>query len=177
MSIVGSKFYILVIDVICIMRVYALYGFNRRVLLLLSILTAVEIAVGVYCVVRITDHGNTPPVPKNDLSAWYGCGLPFTPTTREMIKMYIVTWIFGTGTAATFFTLTVYKLKGSISDERGKIKCHIMKDSSLVPPLLIVFIRDGALNFLLSVSLLPLCIVDTDACCLQELWPFFAWVA
>ena len=47
---------------------------------------------------------------------------------------------------ANFFLLTVFRLKASLVDETGALKIHLMKYKS---PLLVAFVRDGALGFLM----------------------------
>jgi hypothetical protein len=50
------------------------------------------------------------------------------------------------GPEANFFLLTVFRLKASLVDETGAVKIHLMKYKS---PLLVAFVRDGALGFLM----------------------------
>ncbi|KAJ2912330.1 hypothetical protein MD484_g8080, partial [Candolleomyces efflorescens] len=45
LAMVGSKFYVAVIDIICVTRIFALYGRNRKILALLALTSIVDVAV------------------------------------------------------------------------------------------------------------------------------------
>ncbi|KAJ2911658.1 hypothetical protein MD484_g8757, partial [Candolleomyces efflorescens] len=111
----------------------------------------VESAVGFYAVYRITHHSaDEPRPPRSPLSSRYGCGFLQTPMTDDMVKMYIVTGLLGFANAANFFLLTVFRLKASLVDETGALKIHLLKYKS---PLLVSFVRDGALGFLMLATM------------------------
>ncbi|KAJ2912331.1 hypothetical protein MD484_g8081, partial [Candolleomyces efflorescens] len=148
MSMIGSKFYVAVIDIICITRVFGLYGHNRKIFALLAVTSIVDVAVGLFCVRQVTLFPGPVP-PKNELSKRYGCPFLLDPVSKEMVRWYIVTWILTLGNATVFLLFTLYKLKDSMKDEFGNARFNILKDRSLISPFLVAFVRDGALCFLL----------------------------
>lgn len=50
--------------------------------------------------------------------------------------------------------MTIFKIKDSLKDDEGRIRYEVIKDWSFVHPLLSVLIVDGALAFLMYVSII-----------------------
>ncbi|KAJ2914000.1 hypothetical protein MD484_g6423, partial [Candolleomyces efflorescens] len=149
-SIIGSKVSVLVIDVICTMRIYALYGRDRKLLWFLIVISIAESIIGLYCVIRVTDFAGIPPPPKSELSKRFGCPLLGAPVSADMRKWYIVTWVFSTGNASVFFLLQAFKLKDSLKDENGNVRFEYLRHKAFVSPILVAFVKDGTLNFLMQ---------------------------
>ncbi|KAJ2913009.1 hypothetical protein MD484_g7403, partial [Candolleomyces efflorescens] len=68
--------------------------------------------------------------------------------------MYVVTWITSTGNSILFLLLTLFKLKTSVAnaDPEGLSRIRYdkrLRDKTVVSPLLVTFVRDGASNFLI----------------------------
>ncbi|RXW20652.1 hypothetical protein EST38_g5212 [Candolleomyces aberdarensis] len=148
-SIVGSKLSVLVIDVICTMRIYALYGRDRKVLWFLIFISIAESIIGLYCVIKVTDFAGIPPPPKSELSKKFGCPMLGAPVSADMKKWYIVTWVFSTGNAIVFFLFQVFRLNSSLKDGNGNVRFEYLKHKTFVSPILVAFVKDGTLNFLM----------------------------
>jgi hypothetical protein len=50
---------------------------------------------------------------------------------------------------ATFFFMTLFKLRDSLKDGHGKIRYDLLRNWSFVHPLFAILVVDGALVFLL----------------------------
>ncbi|KAJ2925928.1 hypothetical protein H1R20_g11165, partial [Candolleomyces eurysporus] len=108
-----------------------------------------ESIIGLYCVIKVTAFEGIPPSPKSELSKRFGCAMLGTPVSADMKKWYIVTC---TGNAIVFFLFQVFRLNSSLKDENGNVRFEYLKHKTFVSPILVAFVKDGTLNFLIIVG-------------------------
>ncbi|KAJ2912925.1 hypothetical protein MD484_g7483, partial [Candolleomyces efflorescens] len=183
LSLLGSKLCTFITDLICIVRIYALYGRNKKVLGILSFFCAFDLALGTYAVYEITNFRKSPSPPRLQIPGEYGCFGMFEPSVSGLHRrLYYVAWILSTGNAVIFFLFTVFRLVRSLTDQEGSISYRSLKNRQFVSPLLVAFVRDGASVFLglvviLSISLF--CAIYRDSFYYGLAWPWlyavFSW--
>lgn len=149
MTLLGTQLYLILVDVICIMRLFALYDRDMRVFALMMFTTAVEVGAGYYAVYRVTSfHGAMDP-PRSELSDRYGCGFLLSPVTDDMLKIYTVKMSLSAANAVLFLVLSLYKLRSQMRLRQvGNENRSIWKGRFGMSPLVIAFVRDGALGYL-----------------------------
>ncbi|KAF6745802.1 hypothetical protein DFP72DRAFT_924266 [Ephemerocybe angulata] len=146
----GNQLYLIIVDIICIMRIFALYNRNLKILALTMTATAVELGAGYYAVWRVTGFNGAQDPPRSELSDRYGCGFLLAPMTKDMLKMYTFKMSLSAANAVLFLVLSLYKLKSQLRLRRirtdGDKKAGWIGQLESLSPLLVAFVRDGALT-------------------------------
>ncbi|KAF6765557.1 hypothetical protein DFP72DRAFT_868098 [Ephemerocybe angulata] len=153
-SMLGDVYFV-IIDIVCIIRVYALWERSNKVLALFSSLCTVEIALAFYASWRATEFKGAPNPPKNELSDRYGCGFLLAPFTgSSAMVIYIASWSVPprlSNYPALFFVLSVIRIRYHLRGGLEAPKSGLWKGSSYASPMARAFMKDGALGFLQSV--------------------------
>ncbi|KAF6751814.1 hypothetical protein DFP72DRAFT_906255 [Ephemerocybe angulata] len=152
LTLAGNQLYLIIVDIICIMRIFALYNRNLKILALTMTATAVELGAGYYAVWRVTGFNGAQDPPRSELSDRYGCGFLLAPMTKDMLKMYAFKMSLSAANAVLFLVLSLYKLKSQLRLRRirtdGDKKAGWIGQLEFLSPLLVAFVRDGALSYL-----------------------------
>ncbi|KAF6742684.1 hypothetical protein DFP72DRAFT_937659 [Ephemerocybe angulata] len=139
--------YFVIIDIICVMRIYALYERSIKVLVPLSALSMVETGIGFYAGWQSTQFEGAPDVPKNELSTKYGCGFILAPNTGNR-SLYIASLSVTMLLNFSFFLASVLKLRMYVKDESGMVDYRRWWSRSYASPMMKAFMKDGAVSFL-----------------------------
>ncbi|CAA7267520.1 unnamed protein product [Cyclocybe aegerita] len=132
------------VNVIFVMRVHALYHRSRKVLLFFAILCLAEFGVEFYIswVVSQETARTTFPGP---LPGWRGClTLPVSVRIHSLAA-----WTLCAAVGFVFFAFSMWKFKDSLTDDSGSVRLDFLKDQRYFSPVLTVFMRDGAMFFLM----------------------------
>ncbi|KAJ2912443.1 hypothetical protein MD484_g7975, partial [Candolleomyces efflorescens] len=185
MSLIGSKLCTLITDLICIVRIYALYARDKKVLGILVFFCALDLGLGTYAVYEITNFSNSSTSPRGQVPNMngYGCvGLIEPAQSGRPRNLYYVAWILSTGNAVVFFLFTVFKLGRSVYDQGGSVNYRTLRDKKMISPLLVAFVRDGALAFLALIGILSIssfCAIYRGSFYYGPAWPWlyamFSW--
>ncbi|KAF6746024.1 hypothetical protein DFP72DRAFT_923989 [Ephemerocybe angulata] len=149
MTLLGTQLYLILVDVICIMRLFALYDRDMRVFALMMFHhrryepNYFEVGAGYYAVYRVTSfHGAMDP-PRSELSDRYGCGFLLSPVTDDMLKIYTVKMSLSAANAVLFLVLSLYKLRSQMRLRQvGNENRSIWMGRFGMSPLVIAFVRD-----------------------------------
>ncbi|KAJ2919100.1 hypothetical protein MD484_g1327, partial [Candolleomyces efflorescens] len=151
MSLAGSKFCVVVIDTICIIRIYALYESNKKVLAVLVSIALCEFTFGFYAIWQLTEFETAAPRSSDPLLARAGCLTLAAEVTPLKLRMYLANCVFTTANSGLYFLLSLYKLRVYLVDRSsGRVRLPLLMKMSVISPLLRAFFRDAALTFLLA---------------------------
>ncbi|KAJ2915210.1 hypothetical protein MD484_g5190, partial [Candolleomyces efflorescens] len=137
----GTFFSGVILNVIFILRIYALYARSRRVLVIFVVLYLIELAFELYTISwtgkDVINNVIPPPVPM-----WHGCLTRVHDSRRTLLA-----WIPAIVGSFIFFVATMMRFKESITNPNGE-RVNILNDWSYVSPMIMVFFRDGAFYFI-----------------------------
>ncbi|KAF6755189.1 hypothetical protein DFP72DRAFT_897436 [Ephemerocybe angulata] len=143
-SMLGDVYFV-IIDIICIIRVYALWERSNKAYALHISSQPVEIALAFYASWHATEFKGAPNPPKNELSDRYGCGFLLAPFTGSSA---LVIYIASCNYPALFFVLSVIRIRYHLRGGLEAPKSGLWKGSSYASPMARAFMKDGALGFL-----------------------------
>ncbi|KAJ2914134.1 hypothetical protein MD484_g6291, partial [Candolleomyces efflorescens] len=146
----AGKLSMTAVDVISILRVYALYGKNRKVLAFLIVMELCNSSFGFYALWRLTDFSEVPLPPRNELSKRFGCITLATANTKGKINIFMATWVI-----TMYFGFTLFKLKAYLIGNNGRIQYRKLRDGKVFSPLMTAFFSDGASAFMFELFNVP----------------------
>ncbi|KAF5313735.1 hypothetical protein D9611_010093 [Ephemerocybe angulata] len=173
MQMAGTWVSLLILDVICTVRLYALYARSRKVLFSLIALSLLELAASFFSIYAASDYSRLKVNPPSELSSRFGCQLILPQLSKKQCDIHMLAWLFTLINAMTFFALTLFKFKDSLKDEEGVVQYSTFKKRTYISPLLLVFMRDGSYTLLLHAAV----IITTMTVCLHREGLYFppAW--
>ncbi|EAU83717.2 hypothetical protein CC1G_05621 [Coprinopsis cinerea okayama7 len=139
----GDILYMTTANIISILRIYALYGRSKKILIFFTTLACVEFALEFY-VSWWTMSWTTKRVMVLPFPQVTGC-LSSTPD----ITRALLAWIPCIIVAFMFFAFTVARFRASVmgASPAGSNFIAMLKDSANFSPLLAIFTRDGSIYF------------------------------
>ncbi|KAF6750053.1 hypothetical protein DFP72DRAFT_1072667 [Ephemerocybe angulata] len=173
MQMAGTWVSLLILDVICTVRLYALYARSRKVLFSLIALSLLELAASFFSIYAASDYSRLKVNPPSELSSRFGCQLILPQLSKKQCDIHMLAWLFTLINAMTFFALTLFKFKDSLKDEEGVVQYSTFKKRTYISPLLLVFMRDGSYTLLLHAAVM----ITTMTVCLHREGLYFppAW--
>ncbi|TEB24771.1 hypothetical protein FA13DRAFT_1738947 [Coprinellus micaceus] len=136
----------IILNIILILRLYALYGRSKRALAFFSTLYMIQLAVEIYTITWVLQLSVQsvihPPLPK-----WTGC---VTLAVGIKVGKTIAGWIPALVVSTIFLIATFWKLRQTFMGSRiNHSHANTGERFHIVSPLLKVFVRDGAFYFVL----------------------------
>jgi len=157
----GPSLFIVILDGILLLRVYALYNRSKRVLLILLVLVIGDFASALYATITLA----------NDLASgviampapWQGCAAK-VPQMTFVLTAYVPNFTL----SLLFLGMTLWKLIQNHQRIYGKLTWKNLRTTGNISPLLFAFVRDGSFFFALAstatfIGLLPTFVVGGPA--------------
>jgi len=153
-SILGGGIpFTIIVNMIFILRIYALYNRNRKVLLLFATLCLGESVCEIYACFGMATLTARAVIPSPPGVAWPGC-LTIPPPEGSTL----IAWIPAILVAWAFFLASLLRLRRSWRDA---IALQAVRAENSRSPLVVVMIRDGTIYFSLILAILVICTTTT----------------
>ncbi|KAJ3511962.1 hypothetical protein NLJ89_g3800 [Agrocybe chaxingu] len=115
-----------------------------RVLLFFAILCLAEFGVEFY-ISWVVSQETARTTFRGPLPGWRGClTLPVSVRIHSLAA-----WTLCAAVGFVFFAFSMWKFKDSLTDDTGSVRLDFLKDQRYISPVLTVFMRDGAMFFLI----------------------------
>jgi len=135
--------FVLALDAILLLRLYALYNRSKKVLITLLVLISINFGVALWVYITVAKnhaaHIWTRPSP------WSGC-----ITNCPGLKFTLSGYIFNCILSLVFLSMTIWKLVENHQTVHGKLTWGSLREMREMPPLLLAFVRDGSVFFALT---------------------------
>jgi len=139
----GLFIFVVSLDAILLLRVFALYKCNKQVFTVLLMLLLAEFVAVLWASISMARHlaANIIVMP----SPWQGC-------TSELptLKLVLVPFVLNYTLSLLFLAMTVWKLLANHQHLHGKLTWKTLHNLDNVSPLLLAFVRDGSIFFALA---------------------------
>jgi hypothetical protein len=140
------------IDALLILRLHAVYEFNKRLLIFLLCLYIIEFAI----VITVATYllSNTQAFIQSPVLL-SGC----LATTAPNTNISLIAWIPNLLVNCTFFVLTIYKFAHLVRIVNGSGLWTTLRKGKNISPIMALFVRDGAICFGMVLAALLLNII------------------
>jgi len=139
----GAPVFTLALNVILLLRIFALYNRNKQIFTILLVLVLAESAVALWATVILTKRlaTNAIRVPP----PWRGCA-----SELPMLKFLLITYILNFALSLLFLAMTLWKLVENHRRLGHKLIWKTLYNTDNISPLLLAFVRDGSIFFALG---------------------------
>jgi len=139
----GLFVFILALDSILLLRVFALYNRNKQIFTILLICVLADLGVAFGAAIVSAQHlaANVIRMP----SPWLGCASKL-PDLKFILIAYILNYIL----SLIFLGMTVWKMIDRHRCLHGRLSWMTLHKMDNVSPILVVFVRDGSIFFAIA---------------------------
>jgi len=139
----GPSVFIITLDLILLLRVFALYDRSKRLFSILLVLVLGDFAAALWGAIKLAKAlaAKVMLIP----APWRGC-VTAVPDMKYILTCYVPNYTL----SLLFLAMTLWKLLENHQDVYGKFTWKSLRNMDNMSPLLFAFVRDGSVFFALA---------------------------